>query len=235
MSEDERTARKTKIKERKQRHVNGVEDYSNKAVAEYYSRPFTPQLTFNFQIHNSQISLQAISRSVLSLENNFNRNGFGKDSNSSSDSNEATEKQTHFDAKKQTLTKSEKESLAEIMRRVKVIRENYILPYEVLRENAIKELTSNEKLKLSQLVSSVHLMQYETVYELPLSERFVDLVRITEIITRMLIKMCKMLTGFQNLSQEDQIALLKGGCMETLLIRSIMTINLEKECWESLV
>jgi hypothetical protein len=131
------------------------------------------------------------------------------------------------------------ETITKLLSKVKIIRESNYYPtkYALLcrAKNTKKELTPIEKFKLKHLTSNVQLMQAETIHELPTSERFLDVIKITEIITHMLIKMCKKLTAFQSLSQDDQIALVKGGCMETLIIRSIMTINLEKECWESLV
>ncbi|CAG2102678.1 unnamed protein product [Medioppia subpectinata] len=130
------------------------------------------------------------------------------------------------------------ESITKLMSKVKVIRESSYYPtkYALLCRagNTKQQLSPKEKHKLKHLTSNIQIMQAETIHELPCSGRFIDVLKITEIITFMLIKMCKKLTAFQNLSQSDQIALVKGGCMETLILRSIMTINLEKECWECL-
>ncbi|KPM05065.1 nuclear hormone receptor-like protein 2 [Sarcoptes scabiei] len=40
--------------------------------------------------------------------------------------------------------------------------------------------------------------------------------------------------NYEDPDQEDQVALVKGGVMDSLMIWSMMTINLEKECWEAL-
>ena len=134
---------------------------------------------------------------------------------------------------------SDVETITKLLSKVKIIRESNYYPtkYALLcrQSEQRKELTPKEKHKLKHLVSNIQLMQAETIHALPCSGRFIDVVKITEIITYMLIKMCKNLTAFQELSQSDQIALVKGGCMETLILRSIMTLNLEKECWESMV
>lgn len=152
----------------------------------------------------------------------------------SSDDNSAKVKEEDMSA-----INNECENVTKLLNKVKVIRESNYYPtkYALLcrAKNIKRELTSQQKFKLKKLTSNVQLMQAETIHELPTSERFLDMVKITEIITYMLIKMCKKLPAFVNLCQEDQVGLVKGGCMETLLLRSIMTINIEKECWESLV
>ena len=134
---------------------------------------------------------------------------------------------------------SDVDRISKLLNKVKIIRESNYYPtkYALLcRQNEQqKELSMEDKHRLKHLVSSIQLMQAETIHALPCSGRFVDILKTTEIITYMLIKMCKKLAAFQELSQADQIALVKGACMETLLLRSIMTINLEKECWEGMV
>ena len=43
--------------------------------------------------------------------------------------------------------------------------------------------------------------------------------------------MAKQITPFINMCQEDQIALLKGGCTELMILRSIISYNPEKNSW----
>ena len=43
--------------------------------------------------------------------------------------------------------------------------------------------------------------------------------------------MCKRITGFKSLLQEDQISLLKGACFEMMILRAVTHYNLEKDCW----
>lgn len=47
----------------------------------------------------------------------------------------------------------------------------------------------------------------------------VDVVKMTDYAIRRLIKMSKKLSAFKNLCQEDQIALLKGGSTEMMVLR----------------
>ena len=43
--------------------------------------------------------------------------------------------------------------------------------------------------------------------------------------------MAKQISPFINMCQEDQIALLKGGCTELMILRSIISYNPEKNSW----
>lgn len=43
--------------------------------------------------------------------------------------------------------------------------------------------------------------------------------------------MAKKLAAFKTFCQEDQIALLKGGCTELMILRSVMSYNADKGCW----
>jgi nuclear receptor subfamily 1 group I len=54
----------------------------------------------------------------------------------------------------------------------------------------------------------------------------------TDIAIRRIIKMMKRVNGFKNLCQEDQIALLKGGCTELMILRSVMTYDPEANSWK---
>jgi nuclear receptor subfamily 1 group I len=44
--------------------------------------------------------------------------------------------------------------------------------------------------------------------------------------------MAKKLSAFKTLCQEDQIALLKGGCTELMILRSVMSYDADKGCWK---
>lgn len=43
--------------------------------------------------------------------------------------------------------------------------------------------------------------------------------------------MAKKINAFKNMCQEDQVALLKGGCTEMLMLRSIMNYDDTKQTW----
>lgn len=114
------------------------------------------------------------------------------------------------------------------------------------------ELNDLERGKLQELISA------NDVFKSPYSSAVIpdpsllDVIKMTEYAIRRLIKMSKKLDCFKNFCQQDQIALLKGGCTEMMILRSkfrnvyckkkllnysiyisgAMTYNQEKECWQ---
>ena len=44
--------------------------------------------------------------------------------------------------------------------------------------------------------------------------------------------MAKQIYSFSQLCQEDQVALLKGGCIELMVLRSVMNYDTEKQTWQ---
>ncbi|CAG9862189.1 unnamed protein product [Phyllotreta striolata] len=60
----------------------------------------------------------------------------------------------------------------------------------------------------------------------------VDVINLTTIYVRRLIKMAKKIGAFRNMCQEDQVALLKGGCTEIMLLRSTMNYDSKKQIWQ---
>ncbi|XP_026668413.1 uncharacterized protein LOC108623829 isoform X2 [Ceratina calcarata] len=58
-----------------------------------------------------------------------------------------------------------------------------------------------------------------------------DVINLTAIAIRRLIKMAKKINAFKNMCQEDQIALLKGGSTEMLILRSALNYDVEKDMW----
>ncbi|KRT83125.1 nuclear receptor [Oryctes borbonicus] len=59
----------------------------------------------------------------------------------------------------------------------------------------------------------------------------VDVINLTAVAIRRLIKMAKRINAFKNMCQEDQVALLKGGCTEMLMLRSLMNYDESKQIW----
>ncbi|KAJ6217406.1 hypothetical protein RDWZM_008563 [Blomia tropicalis] len=132
----------------------------------------------------------------------------------------------------------EPESMIRLLRKVKIIRESNFYPTKfqllVQAHSSEKKLLHHEQCKLKYLTSIIQIMQAEIITELPTDQKCIDLLRIAEVVTFSFIKMCKKLYAFQALSQEDQVGLVKGRVVETLILWSVMSINLEKECWEVL-
>lgn len=44
--------------------------------------------------------------------------------------------------------------------------------------------------------------------------------------------MAKKIASFRDLCQEDQVALLKGGCTEMMIMRSVMTYDDDQNTWK---
>ncbi|RWS30466.1 nuclear hormone receptor 48-like protein [Leptotrombidium deliense] len=97
------------------------------------------------------------------------------------------------------------------------------------------QLNAIEKEKLEELIEANEILK------LPLSTSltpdssngsFMDVIRMTDQAIRRIIQMAKKISGFRNLCQEDQVALLKGGCTELMILRSVMSYNIEKDCWQ---
>ncbi|CAH1170400.1 unnamed protein product [Phaedon cochleariae] len=59
----------------------------------------------------------------------------------------------------------------------------------------------------------------------------VDVINLTAIGIRRTIKLAKRINAFKNMCQEDQVALLKGGCTEIMLLRSAMNYDKNKQSW----
>ena len=58
-----------------------------------------------------------------------------------------------------------------------------------------------------------------------------SVINLTDLAIKRIIKMTKQITPFINMCQEDQIALLKGGCTELMILRSLISYNPEKNSW----
>ncbi|KHN81511.1 Nuclear hormone receptor HR96 [Toxocara canis] len=58
-----------------------------------------------------------------------------------------------------------------------------------------------------------------------------DVVRMTDLALRRIISMAKEISSFRELSQDDQIALLKGSCSELLILRGVMVFDPTKDVW----
>ncbi|KAG8188429.1 hypothetical protein JTE90_007997 [Oedothorax gibbosus] len=94
-----------------------------------------------------------------------------------------------------------------------------------------KELNSIEKQKLEELVMANEILKMPLVCGIN-DPSLIDVINMTDHAIRRMIKMSKRINSFKNLCQDDQIALLKGGCTEMMLLRSVMSYNPEKECWQ---
>ncbi|XP_048486645.1 nuclear hormone receptor HR96 [Plutella xylostella] len=60
----------------------------------------------------------------------------------------------------------------------------------------------------------------------------IKIVNLTAIAIRRLIKMAKKINAFKNMCEKDQVALLKGGCTEMMLLRSTMNYDTQRNSWK---
>lgn len=65
----------------------------------------------------------------------------------------------------------------------------------------------------------------------PQHPQLLTLINLTAIAVKRLIKMVKKINAFKNMCQEDQVALLKGGCTEMMILRSIMQYDVDHSIW----
>lgn len=63
-------------------------------------------------------------------------------------------------------------------------------------------------------------------------QQLLKIVNLTAIAIRRLIKMSKKINAFRNMCQEDQVALLKGGCTEMMILRSAMQFDSDQSKWQ---
>uniref|UniRef100_A0A182T9W8 Nuclear receptor domain-containing protein n=1 Tax=Anopheles maculatus TaxID=74869 RepID=A0A182T9W8_9DIPT len=62
--------------------------------------------------------------------------------------------------------------------------------------------------------------------------QLLKVINLTAIAIRRLIKMSKKISAFKNMCQEDQLALLKGGCTEMMILRSAMQYDCDRATWK---
>ncbi|XP_070503052.1 nuclear hormone receptor HR96 [Chironomus tepperi] len=115
--------------------------------------------------------------------------------------------------------------------------------------NTCRELNEVEAMKIQELLDA-NCALYAPIEEdhllfLGLGENlsmkpetsFVDpillkVINLTAVAIRRLIKMSKKISGFKKMCQEDQIALLKGGCTEMMILRSVMQYDSDNALWK---
>lgn len=92
-------------------------------------------------------------------------------------------------------------------------------------------LSSEEAVAIQELLVAYHnSLEVNMERDVPRDHaNFSDLINIAELSIRRVIAMAKQIITFKSLSQSDQIALLKGGSIELLIIRSVITFDKDKE------
>uniref|UniRef100_A0A069DU14 Putative hormone-like 96 protein n=1 Tax=Panstrongylus megistus TaxID=65343 RepID=A0A069DU14_9HEMI len=64
------------------------------------------------------------------------------------------------------------------------------------------------------------------------SKSLLDVINLTALAIRRLIKMCKRINAFRTLCQEDQLSLLKQGCTQMMILRSVATFDPDRNSWK---
>ena len=59
----------------------------------------------------------------------------------------------------------------------------------------------------------------------------ISVINLTDLATKRIIRMAKKITSFTTMCQADQIALLKGGCTELMILRSVLNYDPDKNSW----
>lgn len=65
--------------------------------------------------------------------------------------------------------------------------------------------------------------------------KLLQLINLTAVAIKRLIKMAKKITAFRDMCQEDQVALLKGGCTEMMIMRSVMIYDDDRAAWKVII
>lgn len=59
----------------------------------------------------------------------------------------------------------------------------------------------------------------------------ISVINLTDLAIKRIIRMAKKITPFTTMCQADQIALLKGGCTELMILRSVFNYDPDKNSW----
>ncbi|KAF6209160.1 hypothetical protein GE061_014904 [Apolygus lucorum] len=64
------------------------------------------------------------------------------------------------------------------------------------------------------------------------SKSLLDVINLTALAIRRLIKMCKKMSGFKLLCQEDQVSILKQSCTQMMLLKSVSHFDPARDTWK---
>ncbi|KAL7636849.1 UNVERIFIED_CONTAM: hypothetical protein RMT77_012607 [Armadillidium vulgare] len=108
--------------------------------------------------------------------------------------------------------------------------------FSLLMNSHSSELNQAENIKITELLEASKglnspLCEEPNYKDLP-NPSLINVINLTEIAIRRLIKMAKKISAFKSFCQEDQIALLKGGCAEMMILRSVSAYDPDKEVWK---
>uniref|UniRef100_W8C454 Nuclear hormone receptor HR96 n=1 Tax=Ceratitis capitata TaxID=7213 RepID=W8C454_CERCA len=82
---------------------------------------------------------------------------------------------------------------------------------------------------ISQLMMGDERVKPEEAQQDP---KLLHVINLTAVAIKRLIKMAKKIGVFRDMCQEDQVALLKGGCTEMMIMRSVLTYDNNRNTWK---
>lgn len=93
--------------------------------------------------------------------------------------------------------------------------------------NHILETNSN-----SVIINVINFLYNPQPDDARQSPKLLQLINLTAVAIKRLIKMAKKISAFRDMCQEDQVALLKGGCTEMMIMRSVMIYDNDRCAWK---
>lgn len=82
----------------------------------------------------------------------------------------------------------------------------------------------------TSLFLNLHYLQPDDARQSP---KLLQLINLTAVAIKRLIKMAKKISAFRDMCQEDQVALLKGGCTEMMIMRSVIIYDNDRGAWKA--
>ena len=73
--------------------------------------------------------------------------------------------------------------------------------------------------------------QYSNVEHILEPKSLISVMSLTDLAIKRIIRMTKKINSFTTMCQADQIALLKGGCTELMILRSVFNYDPDKNSW----
>ncbi|KAK2706189.1 nuclear hormone receptor HR96-like [Artemia franciscana] len=105
-----------------------------------------------------------------------------------------------------------------------------------LSASSQRELNEAERAKLNELIVANQEMTAPLTDEVfpdgESTHQLITVINLTEIAIRRIIKMAKRISAFRDFCQEDQIALLKDGCTEVMILKGVVQFDPFKNSWK---
>ncbi|XP_025018141.1 nuclear hormone receptor HR96-like [Tetranychus urticae] len=115
----------------------------------------------------------------------------------------------------------------------RILEANFVPIYLRNDKKDLNTLNEMEIDKLNELVQAFSAID-EPILDQSCAEDsgISDVIRFSDLAIRRLIKWCKKIQAFASLCLEDQMALLKAGCLEMLSMKASFNFNLDDESWQ---